>query len=100
MFQLLSLLQSFPALPTVELLINMLSSWQPAGETRFATVFIMLDRVREQQQALEETMVDSDWKEWVDASAADVQRKAERVHDIISRRAWWRQLLELLGLLW
>lgn len=71
-----------------------------AGETRFASVFIMLDRVREQQQALEETRVDPDWKEWIDAGAADVQKKAEKVDDIISHRAWWRQVSDLLGLLW
>lgn len=35
-----------------------------AGDTRFATNFIMLERLLEVRQALEELVVSVPWKEW------------------------------------
>ena len=59
----------------------------------------MMDRMREVRTALEQSVIDPDWKDWVDGNTSEVKRKAERVHDIIHRQSWWRLVEEITDLM-
>ena len=70
-----------------------------AGDTRFATVFIMIARIIQVRQALEETVVNVDWKEWVDTTDAALVTRADTVHDIVASNNFWKSLMELDSIL-
>lgn len=54
------------------------------AETRFATAFILMDRLIEVKQALEETVVDREWRAWVDSSPTALRQTAEDVKSLVS----------------
>jgi hypothetical protein len=54
------------------------------AETRFATAFMLMDRLVEVKQALEETVVDREWRAWVDGSSAALRDAAEDVKSLVS----------------
>jgi hypothetical protein len=54
------------------------------AETRFATSFILLQRLLDTKQALEETVVDREWKAWVDGSAPALRESAENIKSMVS----------------
>ena len=59
----------------------------------------MLDRMREVRTALEQSIIDPDWRDWVDGNTSEVKHKAERVHGIIHRQYWWRLVVEITDLM-
>ena len=59
----------------------------------------MLDRMRQVHGELEKTVTDTEWKDWVRNNTADVVYKAARVHDIVMRSTWWKQVVELTDLM-
>jgi hypothetical protein len=71
--------------------IRRLCSHQPAfnfaGETRFATAFIMLQRLVEVKQGLEETVVARDWKEWLEGQPSALNDEADNIKSSVSNSA-------------
>jgi hypothetical protein len=54
------------------------------AETRFATAFMLMDRLVEVKQALEESVVDREWRAWVESSSAALRDTAEEVKSLVS----------------
>ncbi len=59
----------------------------------------MLDCMREVCTALEQSVIDPAWNEWVDCNTAEVRRKAEKVQDIIHRQSWWKPVADTTDLM-
>jgi len=66
------------------------------GDTRFATNFIMLDRMLEVREALQELVVDREWREWNGKSNHSDDR--DEVRDYVLRSRFWKNLEEVLAL--
>jgi len=69
------------------------------GETRFASFFIMLDRLLETKDALQETVMDRDYKQWM----ANIKKKAaiEEAKDVVATvvdDVFWESVEELTSL--
>lgn len=54
------------------------------GDTRFATAFMMLERLQEVRQALESMVVDPKWRTWVQAGLPAFRVKADDVKSMVS----------------
>ena len=63
------------------------------GETRFASFFIMLQRLHKTKDALQETVTDREYKKWV--SAPKYLTQGNVVSDIILDNLFWVKLFEL-----
>ena len=59
----------------------------------------MVARMIEVRQALEETVVNVDWKEWVDSADVALVTRADTVHDIVASNNFWKSLMELDNIL-
>ncbi len=66
------------------------------GDTRFATNFIMLDRMLEVREALQELVVGREWREWNEKSNHSDDR--DEVRDCVLRSGFWKNLEEVLAL--
>jgi len=66
------------------------------GDTRFATNFIMLDRMLEVREALQELVVGREWREWNGKSNHLDNR--DEVRDCVLRSGFWKNLEEVLAL--
>ena len=55
-----------------------------AGETRFATAFIMLERLLQVKQGLEETVVAKAWKEWLEEQPRALVDEADDIKSTVS----------------
>ncbi len=64
------------------------------GETRFATNFIMLQRMHEVKASLQQLVVSDAWGEWNLKSSHEME--GEEVHDILTFVAFWKGVKELL----
>jgi hypothetical protein len=64
------------------------------GETRFATNFIMLQRMHEVKASLQQLVVSDAWGEWNQKSSHEME--GEEVHDILTSAAFWKGVKELL----
>jgi hypothetical protein len=64
------------------------------GETRFATNFIMLQRMHEVKASLQQLVVSDAWGEWNQKSSHDME--GEEVHDILTSAAFEKGVKELL----
>jgi len=64
------------------------------GETRFATNFIMLQRMHEVKASLQQLVVNDAWGEWNQKSSHEME--GEEVHDILTSAAFWKGVKELL----
>jgi hypothetical protein len=65
-----------------------------SGETRFATNFIMLQRMHEVKASLQQLVVNDAWGEWNQKSSHEME--GEEVHDILTFAAFWKGVKELL----
>jgi hypothetical protein len=65
------------------------------GETRFATNFIMLERMQEVKVALQQLVVGDAWREWNEKSSHEME--GEEVHDILTSAAFWKGIKEVLA---
>lgn len=68
-----------------------------AGETRFATAFLMLERCLKVQGALQQLVVDAQWTEW--ASGDRVKADAARVRATILDTNHWEKVQQLVELI-
>jgi hypothetical protein len=66
------------------------------GDTRFATNFIMLDRMLEVREALQELVVGQEWREWNGKS--NHSDYGDKVRDCVLRSGFWKNLVEVLAL--
>ncbi len=66
------------------------------GDTRFATKFIMLDRMLEVRKALQELVVGREWREWNGKS--NHSDDGDEVKDCVLRSGFWKNLEEVLAL--
>jgi hypothetical protein len=66
------------------------------GDTCFATNFIMLDRMLEVREALQELVVGREWREWNRKSNRSDDR--DEVKDCVLRSGFWKNLEEVLPL--
>ena len=64
------------------------------GETRFASQFIMLQRIHNCKDALQETAVDSEFKKWLSCSRNAVMGKTEKVLN----DSFWQSVAEIVAL--
>jgi hypothetical protein len=78
----------FRGKPTLDLL--------KLGDTRFATNFIMLDRMLEVREALQELVVRREWREWNEKS--NHSDDGDEVRDYVLRSKFWKNLEEVLAL--
>jgi hypothetical protein len=62
----------------------LLSCDAPSADTRFVTAFIMLERLVEVKQSLEETVVARDWKDWLERQSAALRDEADDVKSTVS----------------
>ncbi len=65
------------------------------GDTRFATNFIMLDCMLEVREALQELVVNWEWREWNGKSNHSDDR--DKVRDCVLRSGFWKNLEKLLA---
>jgi hypothetical protein len=65
-------------------------------DMRFATNFIMLDRMLEVREALQELVVGRDWREWNGKS--NHLDDEDEVRDCVLRSGFWKNLEEVLAL--
>jgi len=66
------------------------------GDTRFATNFIMLDRMLEVKEALQELVVGREWREWNGKS--NHSDDGDEVRDCVLWSGFWKNLEEVLAL--
>jgi len=66
------------------------------GDMRFATNFIMLDRMLEVREALQELVVGQEWKEWNGKS--NHSDDGDEVRDRVLRSGFWKNVEEVLAL--
>ncbi len=66
------------------------------GDTRFATNFIMLDRMLEVREALQELVVGREWREWNGKSNHSDDKDEVRV--CVLGSGFWKNLEEVLAL--
>jgi len=66
------------------------------GDTHFATNFIMLDRMLEVREALQELVVGREWREWNGKS--NHSDHGDEVRDCVLRSGFWKNLEEVLAL--
>lgn len=62
------------------------------GETRFGTVFIMLNRASEQRQALQQLVVSQSWAELVQRMTGETKAAAAEVKAIILDDSHWEDV--------
>jgi hypothetical protein len=65
------------------------------GETKFATNFIMLQRMHEVKASLQQLVVNDAWGEWNQKSSHEME--GEEVHNILTSAAFWKGVKELLA---
>jgi hypothetical protein len=65
------------------------------GDTRFATVFIMLERMQTVKAALQQLVVSVDWAQWNERSSHEAE--GDEVKDIILRNSFWKSIKEILA---
>jgi len=66
------------------------------GDTRFATNFIMLDRMLEVKEALQKLVVGREWREWNRKSNHSDDK--DEVRDCVLRNGFWKNLEKVLAL--
>jgi hypothetical protein len=66
------------------------------GDTRFATNFIMLNRMLEVREALQELIVGREWGKWNGKS--NHSDDEDKVKDCVLRSEFWKNLEEVLAL--
>jgi hypothetical protein len=66
------------------------------GDTRFATNFIMLDRMLEVKEALQELVIGREWREWNRKS--NHSNDGDEVRDCVLRSGFWKNLEKVLAL--
>ena len=66
------------------------------GETRFASQFIMLQRINNCKDALQETVVDRDFKKWLSGGKSAVMGKT--VTDTVLNENFWKSVAEIVEL--
>jgi hypothetical protein len=66
------------------------------GDTRFATNFIMLDRMLEVKEALQELVVGREWREWNRKS--NHSDDGDEVRDCVLRSGFWKNMEKVLAL--
>ncbi len=66
------------------------------GDTRVATNFIMLDRMLEVKEALQELVVGWEWREWNRKS--NHSDEGDEVRDCVLRSGFWKNLEKVLAL--
>lgn len=64
------------------------------GETRFASSFIMMQRLQEVKDVLRQTVVDEQWRDWLDGKV--YEEEGERVADLILSSQFWKSVEEVL----
>lgn len=69
------------------------------GETRFASYFVMLQRVTETKDTLQETVMDREYKQWL-GSLKKVSKKDEgkTVTDTVIDDRFWKSAEELISI--
>jgi len=66
------------------------------GETRFASQFIMLQRINNCKDALQETVVDREYKKWLSCGKSAVMGKT--VTDTVLSENFWQSVAEIVEL--
>jgi len=66
------------------------------GETRFASQLIMLQRINDCRDALQETVVDREYKKWV--SSLKNTTVAKSVSDTILDQCFWESVAEIISM--
>jgi hypothetical protein len=67
-----------------------------SGETRFGTHFMMLERLLEVKQPLQQMVMSDEWSAW--SSAAKYKQPADEVQERITDSNWWRLVTALVKL--
>lgn len=70
-----------------------------AGDTRFASNYIMLERVQKVFKDLQRTVLDDRWTGWVNRQKADTKSKAADTKGNIMSRQHYKRVKELVQLL-
>jgi len=65
------------------------------GETRFASFFIMLQRVHESRDALQETVMDRVYKQWLKDKKKKIRDEGKLVTDAVVDESFWKSVQEL-----
>ena len=68
-----------------------------AGETRFGTQFIMLERVVEVKAALEQLILQESWKKW--GARKKFRNRARAVEKKVKSKGFWAKADNLIKLL-
>ena len=68
-----------------------------AGDTRFGTSFICLERILSEQKAVERTVTDEEWDTWVKETAG-VRSKAENAKGLAFNASWWTSVQQLVSI--
>ncbi|KAH7307506.1 hypothetical protein KP509_22G062800 [Ceratopteris richardii] len=61
-------------------------------ETRFAAMWILLDRLFEVQNKLQKTVVSEEFKEWLDGEPIAQQQEAKAMQRLCLKEAFWRSV--------
>jgi hypothetical protein len=71
------------------------------GDTRFATVFLMLERMAKAsvKKALVDTVTDEEYNKWLDKQTANTHRRGEEVKQNILSGEFWKNVDMLCGIL-
>lgn len=67
------------------------------GETRFATQFIMVERLLLVQSSLEQLVADQHWKKW--ASKSKFRSRAAAVEKMVHSKSFWASVNNLVKML-
>jgi hypothetical protein len=67
-----------------------------SGETRFGTHFMMLERLMEVRQPLQQMVMSDEWIAW--SATAKYKNSAEGVQECIVNSAWWKPVNALVKL--
>ena len=68
-----------------------------AGDTRFGTAFMCLQRLTEVRKALENTVIDESWDDWVE-STANIRAKAEKAKSQVNSSDWRKSVDRLVDI--
>ncbi|CAL5098119.1 unnamed protein product [Urochloa decumbens] len=68
------------------------------AKTRFASHYILLERLRTVRDGITTTVVTRQWKEWVKSCSSDQQEQAKAIVDAINDEHFWNEVDNILAI--
>jgi Protein of unknown function (DUF 659)/hAT family C-terminal dimerisation region len=62
------------------------------GETRFATNFILLARLKEVEEPLRETIACREWTQWVNSQGNAMKSEAAQIQELVFSASFWKKV--------